>query len=201
MKKPENVYRKNFLLIISFLVLISITFIIALIVSYNLTANYVENEFTSKKIDVLEQTIKPYNNLFQNKIPEITSYQGFLDSASAARYASVVFHDYPFVTRMVFFDMRISNKKSSTVIKNNLGISVNAIYQYQLKNGKTTGLKLSLKTSEPDFMKMALKLSNYITFSDTSGGTTQNEIFKTFYDVKPSFAARSRSSASPRPTR
>src|ERR1035437_6212744 len=99
MKRSHSIYRKNFSLIIIFLVLISVTFVIALIVSYNLTAKYVENDFSSNKIDVLEQTIKPYNNLVQNKMPENTSYQDFLDSASAAKYASAVFHDYPFVKR------------------------------------------------------------------------------------------------------
>lgn len=49
MKKPQNIYRKNFSLIIIFLVLISVTFVIALIVSYNLNEKYVENEFASKK--------------------------------------------------------------------------------------------------------------------------------------------------------
>src|SRR5271170_882880 len=103
MKSEKHIYRKNFSLIIVFLVLISVTFVIALFVSYNLNAKYVENEFASKKIDVMEQTIKPYNDLFQNKIPEITSYQGFLDSASASRYAEVVFNDYPFVKIVLFY--------------------------------------------------------------------------------------------------
>src|SRR6185437_8534815 len=102
MKRPQSIYRKNFLLIVVFLILISIIFIIALFVSYNLNARYVENEFASKKNDVLEQTIKPYNDLFFNKIPEITSYQGFLDSASAAKYADAVFQDYPFVQKKIF---------------------------------------------------------------------------------------------------
>src|SRR5476651_110274 len=105
MKGSRVIYRKNFSLIIVFLVLISVTFVIALIVSYSLNAKYVENEFASKKIDVMEQTIKPYNDLFQNKIPEITSYQGFLDSASAAKYAAAVFHDYTFVKRVISYDM------------------------------------------------------------------------------------------------
>src|ERR1700733_6417604 len=136
MKRPQSIYRKNFSLIIVFLVLISVTFIIALIVSYSLNARYVENEFASKKIDVYEQTIKPYMNLFQNKIPEITSYQGLLDSASAAKYADSVFHDYPFVEKIIFFDASISNKKNSTVTRNNLGININAMYQYLPGKGK-----------------------------------------------------------------
>jgi two-component system phosphate regulon sensor histidine kinase PhoR len=185
MKRQDNTYRKNFSLIIIFLVLISVTFIIALFVSYNLNVKYVENEFTSKKINVQEQTTKPYYNLFQNKIPEITSYQGFLDSASAARYADSVFHNFNFVRKIVFYDVQIGNQKSSTIVKNKLGISINAIYQYMPKNGKVLGLRIWNTTDEPDFDQMASKLSNYITSSDTSHGTSQDEIFRSFYDVKP----------------
>ena len=87
----KNIYRKNFSLIIAFIVLITVSLIVAVIIAYNLTAKYVENEFASKKIEVLEQTIKPYNDFFQVKIPEITSYQGFLDSTSATNYSSTVF--------------------------------------------------------------------------------------------------------------
>jgi two-component system phosphate regulon sensor histidine kinase PhoR len=184
MKRPKNIYRKNFSLIIIFLVLISVTFVIALIVSYNLNQKYIEDEFASKKIDVLEQTIKPYNALFQNKIPEITSYQGFLDSASAAKYAEAVFHDYSFVTKIIFYDARISNQKNSTVVRNNLGISINAMYQFVPQVSKLSGLRVWNTADEEDFKQMAVKLSDYIAFSDTSKESGQDEIFKTFYDVK-----------------
>jgi len=184
MKSEKHIYRKNFSLIIVFLVLISVTFVIALFVSYNLNAKYVENEFASKKIDVMEQTIKPYNDLFQNKIPEITSYQGFLDSASASRYAEVVFNDYPFVKIVLFYDARIGNQRKSAVNINNLGISVNALYRFMPKKGEVAGLRI-LNADEVDFKQMALKLSRYIAFSDTTRSSTQDEIYKTFYDVKP----------------
>ncbi|HVV56599.1 MAG TPA: hypothetical protein VHC47_14795, partial [Mucilaginibacter sp.] len=91
MQAEKSIYRKNFSLIIAFLVLISITFIVALFIAYSLTSKYVENEFNSKKSDVLEQTLKPYNDFFQNRIPEVTFYQGYLDSASAAKYSDSVF--------------------------------------------------------------------------------------------------------------
>jgi len=93
----KNVYQKNFTLIAAFWVLITVTLIIALIIAYNLTSRYVENEFNLRKVDVLERAIKPYNDFFQNRIPEITSYQGLLVPASAASYASSVFNDYTFV--------------------------------------------------------------------------------------------------------
>jgi two-component system phosphate regulon sensor histidine kinase PhoR len=184
MNSNKHIYRKNFSLIIVFLVLISVTFVIALFVSYNLNARYVENEFASKKIDVLEQTIKPYNDLFQNKIPEITSYQGFLDSASAARYADVVFHDYSFVKLILFYDARIGNQRKSALNVNHLGISVKALYRFLPKNGEVSGLRI-LNSDEMDFKQMALKLSRYISYSDTTRSSTQDEIYKTFYDVKP----------------
>ncbi|MDF2431826.1 MAG: two-component system, OmpR family, phosphate regulon sensor histidine kinase PhoR [Mucilaginibacter sp.] len=185
MKNSSVTYRKNFSLIIVFLVLISVTLVIALFVSYNLTAKYVENEFASKKVDVMEQTIKPYTNLYQNKIPEITSYQGFLDSASAARYADAVFKDYSFVKKIVFYDVKVSNQKNSTIIRNNLGISINAMYQYIRQDGKVSGLRIWNTADEDEFKQMAIKLSDYVAFSDTTRGSTQDEIFKTFYDIKP----------------
>jgi two-component system phosphate regulon sensor histidine kinase PhoR len=117
MKGQKNLYRKNFSLITAFLVLITVSLVIAVIISYNLTAKYVENEFASKKIEVLDQTVKPYYDFFQLKIPEITSYQGFLDSASAANYSATVFKSYPFVRRVLFYDIQIGNppKKSSPI--------------------------------------------------------------------------------------
>jgi two-component system phosphate regulon sensor histidine kinase PhoR len=185
MKGPKNIYRKNFSLVIIFLVLISVTFIIALIISYNLNANYVENEFSSKKIDVLEKTTKPYYDLFQNKIPEITSYQGFLDSSSAAKYADSVFNDYHFVKQIVFYDMVIGNQKSPVILTNNRGISVKGIYLYKVKNGKVSSSTIAHLADESIFREMSKNLSDYIAFSDTSRTSTQDEIFKTFYDVKP----------------
>ncbi|GAC1308387.1 MAG: hypothetical protein NVSMB24_21960 [Mucilaginibacter sp.] len=185
MKSTQTFYRKNFSLIIVFLVLISVAFLIALYVSYNLTGKYVENEFASKKIDVLEQTVKPYYDLFQNKIPEITSYQGFLDSASAAKYADAVFQDYPFVKRIVFYDIRIGKQAKGGLVKNHLGIWAKAVFQYRYKKGRVIGKRQLITPDESDFKQMALKLSDYITFSDTTRGSTQSEIFHTFYDIKP----------------
>ena len=183
MKKPNDIYRKNFSLIIAFLILISVVFVVALFVSYELNARYVENEFDSKKVDVWEQTIKPYNDLVQNNIPEITSYQGLLDSASAALYADSVFIKYPFVRKIVFYDATISSHKNSTVFINNLGISINAMYQFLPVNNKVSGLRIWNTANEDDFKQMAVKLSDYIAFTDTSKTTSPDEISNTFYNI------------------
>ncbi len=52
------------------------------------------------------KTIKPYNDFFRTGYPEITFYQGYLDSASAAKYSGSVFADYPFVRRITFYDVQ-----------------------------------------------------------------------------------------------
>ena len=185
MSKQPDIYRKNLTLTVSLLILITVLLIISLFVSYNLNARYVKNEFEAKKIDVFEQTIKPYNDLFQNKIPEITSYQGFLDSASARKYAASVFNNYTFVKRILFYDMIIGNQAGSLIIKNNLGISVNAVFEYKIKNKKLISTRIQHPADDPSFKLMAARLGNYITFSDTSRNSTPGEIFNTFYDVKP----------------
>jgi two-component system phosphate regulon sensor histidine kinase PhoR len=184
MKAQKNLYRKNFSLITAFLVLITVSLVIAIVISYNLTAKYVENEFASKKIEVLDQTVKPYYDFFQLKIPEITSYQGFLDSASAANYSATVFKSYPFVRKVLFYDIQIGNPRSKKPA-NKQGISVKTVYQYKPKHGSVKGFKDSVLANDGDFKDMALKLSNFISVADTSRLPTQDEIFRTFYNVTP----------------
>lgn len=185
MEGQKNLYRKNFSLITAFLVLITVSLIIGVFIAYKLTAKYVENEFGSKKIEVLEQTIKPYNDFFSIKIPEITSYQGFLDSASAANYSATVFKSYPFVRRVLFYDIRIGNPAIQTTQNNNAGITIKAIYRYRPKYGQVQGIKDITSIYQGDFKEMAARLRNFINLADTARLSTQDELFKTFYDVKP----------------
>ncbi|MES2277838.1 MAG: HAMP domain-containing sensor histidine kinase [Bacteroidota bacterium] len=184
MQVTNNVYRKNLFLISAFLVMISVTFIIALFITYNFTSKSIQSEFYSEKNNILEQTTKPYFDFFNNKIPEITSYYGLLDSASAAQYAATVFNDYPFVQKIIFYNIAIGNQ-SKQHIKGKLGIAPKAIYQYTQNDGVLTGLKKSEVDEESDFKPMVDKLSNYITQADTTRGPNQEETFKTFYDIKP----------------
>lgn len=165
--------------------MISVTLIVAMVVSYNLTSTYVESEFASKKIDVLEETVKPYNDFFLNKIPEITSYQGYLNNNSASDYAASVFTTYPFVRRIIFYDIAIGSKKKYGKDDNKLSITINSVYQYHRQHHIVAGSPRNSHASEEDFSIMASKLNDYITFSDTTRGSTPDEIFRAFYDVKP----------------
>lgn len=185
MKAHKQVYQKNFTLIGAFLVLISITLVVALVIAYNLTDKYVKNEFSSRKLEVLEQMMKPYNDFFQNRIPEITSYQGFLDSSSAANYASSVFQDYPFVKLIRYDEIAIGSQPESST-GNAMGISVKEVYEYKYIRQKVQGVKQTVNAAAEDFRNMATKFNNYILVADTSRVPSQDEIYRTFYDVKPS---------------
>lgn len=185
MKAPQQGYHKNFVLIGAFLILITITLVIALVIAYRLTTRNVENEFDFRKISVLEQTIKPYNDFFQNRIPEITSYQGFLNSSSAAEYADSVFKDYSFVEQIVFRVITISRKSRAQFQSNELAITVKSAYQYSFKNNVLQQQRKLATVNDDDFAAIAAKFNNYITTADTSRVPKQDEIYKAFYDVKP----------------
>lgn len=191
MKFQRQVYRKNFLLIALFLVLISVSLVFALTLAYNLTKRYVENEFTSQKIDVLEQTIGPYNDFFQNKVPEISFYQGYLDSQSVINYVDTIINKFPFVERVIFYDAAISNHAVTDGFRvNDFTMQPKAVYQFGktvpadsvvlFKNSQPNSL--SLKTSD-EFNKMAIKLTGYIESSDTTKSISADERFNSFYNI------------------
>lgn len=183
MAAQQSIYRKNFSLIIAFLILISVTFIVALFIAYGLTSTYVENEFSSKKIDVLEQTMKPYNDFFSNRIPEITYYQGYLDSTSATKYSRTVFSDYPFVRRIIFYDVSIGSNKPA---QKGLKVNINSMYEYWRRKDQTmASVKKPIPESPSDFTAMSAKLNSFVAFADTSREPTQDEKFRTFYDIQP----------------
>jgi two-component system phosphate regulon sensor histidine kinase PhoR len=142
----------------------------------------VENEFASKKIDVLERTMEPYNDFFSNRIPEITFYQGYLDSTSAAKYSESVFNDYPFVKDILFYDVIVGNTIGE---RQGLEVGISSIYEYRLQDGKLVGLKKRNPENYTDFTEMANNLNNFVAFADTSREPTQDEKFRTFYNIKP----------------
>lgn len=188
-KKP--LYRKNLSLVISFFILITISFVLAIVLAYNLTSKYVENEFSSNKIKVFEEVIKPYNDFFQNSVPEISYYQGYLDSASAAKYAKIVSDRYPFIEKVIFYDTEISNHPiTDGFVVRNFSISPKAVYQFAAKNPKDSIVlfknnqpnTLSLKTAD-EFNKMAIKFSSFIESLDTTKALTEDQIFSVFYSI------------------
>jgi two-component system phosphate regulon sensor histidine kinase PhoR len=185
-KRSEG-YKKSYSLVFSFLILILASTIVSSILAYNLTKTFVEGEFNSKKVEVLEETIKPYNDFFQNKIPEITSYQGFLDSSSASKYAQSVFKAYPFVKEIVYYDLDMSNHPDRfTYRHNNLSINEKAIYLFSpvrkdsilYKEEGTVPYK-----NNSDFYSMASKVGDYIREVDTLNAQRDEEVFSAFWEI------------------
>ncbi len=192
MKAYQQTYRKNFTLVIIFLILITAVLGGALFLAYKLTSKYVENEFASQKIEVLEETIKPYNDFFQNKIPEISFYQGFLDSAQAAKYIDKIFSKFNFVDRVVFYDAAISNHAIPDGIRvNNFSLGPKAVYQFArnidqdsivLFKKDQPSSTFSLKTGD-EFNKMGIKFSGFIESADTTRALNDSDRFNVFYSI------------------
>ncbi|QEL00146.1 HAMP domain-containing histidine kinase [Olivibacter sp. LS-1] len=181
----HNHYRKNYWLIITFAVLASLLFIIALGFAKKYARKLVENEFVGKKIDVLDKNIESYNDLFFNKIPEVSFYQGYLDSNSAFIYADSVLKKYAFVKRILFFDAYVSHTPTG------LGITPRAVYQFRRDCPKSqviyranSGEKFDIRIAD-DFNSMAARLASFIDIADTSRSVNNDEINKFFYAVIP----------------
>jgi len=192
MKGQRNTYRVNYLLVSAFIAVVIASFVLATLLAHDLTATYVENEFASRKVEVLEHNIGPFNDFFQNRIPEISFYQGYLDSAGVAAYADSVLKAYPFVERIVFYDVALTNNKSVDYgfSFNFLSIYPKGVYQFSTNgNGGPVTVdgwhgQLPLSLSD-DFNNMALKFAAFIERVDTSRALHDKDIFKVFYSVTP----------------
>lgn len=189
--KDKRAYRKNFLLVTTFVILISAFVIVILLLAYKFTRGYIVNEFVSKKVDVLEQTIDPYNDFFQNKIAEITNYGGYLNTKSAAVYTDSVFKKYPFVTKVIFYKLGVSNsRRHFTLRTNHLSIFIKSVYSFSPnKSDREKSYVKQLnknKINNADFNQMALQLSDYIESVDTAKISSPNiDLRKVFYNIQP----------------
>lgn len=191
MKSRILSYRTNFKLIVSFIILISGVLIGALIISFKLTKKALENEFSAAKVEVLEETVAPYNKFFQHKIPEISFYQGFLDPTSAAEYANAVLSDYPFIKRILFYDAQISNREVEDGLRiSNLSLGLKGLYQYGANISKDSTVLFSgdepgsLSLADGDeFNKVGLKVASYVSNVDTSKILSTDQAFSVFYNL------------------
>lgn len=193
MAVQRDSYRKNYILIIAFIILVTASFVIAVFLARNFTVNYVENEFSARKGEVLEYNIAPFNAFFHNSIPEISFYQGYLDSAGVAVYAENVLRTYPFVQRIVFYDLLLSNDETIDYgfSAKQLVVYPKGIYEFSLgseQDSKTflhqRNHHLSLVLGD-DFNHMAVKFAAFIERVDTTKSIDHDDIFQVFYSVNP----------------
>ncbi|SEA20169.1 sensor histidine kinase [Pedobacter hartonius] len=184
-------YRKNFLLILTFIVLISALFVLSLFLAYNFSKKFIENEFVSEKVKVLEESIKPYNEFFTNKVPEISYYNGYLDSATTAKFVDTVLNDYPFVSKVVFYDSEINNfyVKDGLNARKHFSFGPKNIYQFgdfvPLDSVKLFSKENTKNfTIGDDFNALGIKFISYIAALDTGKVPSQDELFTNFSIIR-----------------
>src|SRR5690606_30731847 len=184
MTQQRNTYRVNYVLVTAFIVVVIASFVVATFLARDLTVTYVENEFASRKMEVLEYNIGPFNAFFHNRIPEVSFYQGYLDSASVAIYADSVLLTYPFVERIVFYDVSLSNDENIDYgfSANNLVVYPKGVYQYTAHSKPDTvstivdhNRQLPLSLSD-DFNNMAVKFAAFIERVDTAKALHDDDI-------------------------
>lgn len=189
MSNQRDQYRKSYTLIVAFIVLITISLVMAIFLARNMVVNDVEHEFVSRKVDILESSIAPYNHFFNNSIPEISFYQGYLDSTGVAVYADSLLTTYPFIDRIVFYDLILSNEKDVDYgfSANELTIYPKGAYEFGLDSGAFTHVRknhFTLSLSD-DFNNMAVKFGAFIERVDTTRGLDADDLYRVFYEVSP----------------
>jgi len=188
--EKKSGYRKNFPLILTFIILMLVLFMLSLLLAYRFSTKYIENQFVSEKVNVLEQSIRPYNDFFQKKLPEVSYYNGYLDSATASNFVDTVLLEYPFVSKVVFYDSEVKN----TPVTDGLNIGrfsfgPKSIYQFGSLVPMDSVKLFSRNNTHnfiagDDFNALALKLVTYIESLDTSRVPSQDELFSNFSNVR-----------------
>ncbi|MEJ2882676.1 sensor histidine kinase [Pedobacter sp. GR22-6] len=188
--EKKSGYRKNFSLIMTFILMMLVLFAFSLILAYRFSTKFIENEFVSEKVNVLEQSIKPYNDFFQKKLPEVSYYNGYLDSATASSFVDTVLLEYPFVSRVIFYDSEVRNTPVSDGLNTGkFSFGPKSIYQFGTLIPSDS---IELFTQEnthnfivgDDFNALALKLASYIESLDTAHVPSQEELFSNFSNVR-----------------
>ena len=197
MKTQRNAYRKNYLLVFAFAMVLTVSLVVAMILATNLTTNKVETEFSSRKGEVLEYNLLTFNDFFQNKIPEISFYQGYLDSVTASTLSDTILRNHPFVERILFYDILINNHVTTQYgfVANNMVIYPIGIYEYSLleDGNEIKDIKLQFDHQRKkhtsldldDFNNMAFKFSSFLERVDTNRVVYGDEVFRVFYSVTP----------------
>lgn len=189
--EKDSGYRKNFSLIITFIVLISVVFVLSLFLAFNFSKKNIENDFVSAKANVLEESIKPYNDFFLNKLPEISYYNGYLDSATASKFVDTVLLQYPFVSKVIFYDAQVKNIKfeENGINFGECSVGLKNVYQF----GSTVpqdSIKLFGESDvvnnvdRDDFNQLSLKMMTFASKMDTTKAPTQENLFSNFTNIR-----------------
>ncbi|MDQ7948505.1 MAG: HAMP domain-containing sensor histidine kinase [Pedobacter sp.] len=189
--EKDSGYRKNFSLIVTFIVLISVLFVLSLFLAFNFSKKNIENDFVSAKANVLEESMKPYNDFFLNKLPEISYYNGYLDSARASNFADSLLLEYPFVRNVLFYDTQVKNIKieDNGINYGDCSIGVKSIYQYG-KSVPKDSIRLYSENEVinpvdmANFRALSLKFITFVERMDTTKVPSQEALFSNFTNIR-----------------
>ena len=188
--EKKSGYRKNFPLILTFIVMMTVLFGLSLLLAYRFSTKFIENQFVSEKVNVLEKSIKPYNDFFQKKLPEVSYYNGYLDSATASNFVDTLLMEYPFVSKVIFYDSEVKNSPVRDGLNTGkFSFGPKSIYQYGTTVPRDSVELFSRENTKnfivgDDFNALALKLVTYIESLDTSRTPSQDELFSNFSNVR-----------------
>ncbi len=190
-KIPEqkNNYRKNYTLIPIFIVVLTITFFIALFFGYKFTQKVIESQFTTDKVEVLESALQPYNEFVFNKIPQISLYQGYLDSVSIRSLSKNFLRNYSIIKSITFYDIEVGNIAIDDGLRQDkFSIGVKAVFNIDRKTPANKMLIFKKNVvgefngkNATDFTKPVLKFVDFLNHYDTTKPISTDQLFKVFY--------------------
>lgn len=184
-------YRKNFGLLIAFVILVTVLFGVVMLAARSMIANFIETEFNNRKVEVFDRSVQPFHEFFNDKIPEISYYQGYLDSVKAASYVNDVIRKYAFIERVLFYDIAITNSDSiETGIKyNHLLVYPKSITSFHLnEDNKLIAQRpqdAQTRTYIDDFNAMVLKFVGFLERLNESTSMSNDDIYRVFYTLNP----------------
>ncbi|RZJ47705.1 MAG: sensor histidine kinase, partial [Flavobacterium sp.] len=189
--EKDSGYRKNFSLIVTFIGLVSAIFILSLFLAYKFSKKNIENDFVSAKANVLEESIKPYNDFFLNKLPEISFYNGYLDSATASKFVDTILIQYPFINKVVFYDTEVKNENyfDDGINLGNFSVGMKNVYQFSSVGSgdkrKIIGQsQVKNNTTLENFNTVTFKLITFVQKLDTTVVPSQEELFSNFTNIQ-----------------
>lgn len=192
MAKIDSRYRKNFGLLLVFLLFVTLLFVISVFFARTITSNFVQTDFNNRKAEVFDETIMDFNEFFQEKIPEVAYYQGFMDSVQAKEFSNTVLRRYPFVQKIEFSDIVFTNIDSAQrqMRIGNFGASSKSSYQYQLSaDYRLQSIKQTASgdlSSNEELYSVFLRLCTWLGRDQIDTTKIANtEIYKLFYNIQP----------------
>ena len=182
-------YRKNFGLLVAYVILVTILFVIAMSAGRTTIVNLIETEFNNKKVEVFDKSVEPFHNFFNEKIPEISYYKGFLDYVKAVSYVNDVIRKNPFVEKILFYDITITNSDSieAGIKYNNLLVYPKSVTSFRLDVGNRL-ITERVHSDErryniEDFNSMVLKFIGFLDRVTETTSLSDDEIYKVFYTM------------------